>query len=227
MFQGKKYPSGEKKEWYLTKDDIIALSREYQDNENVLMLALGISVGGRWSSLVETVPEKMNFAEKRISMYETKRQHWVTRRLLKPLIPLLKDYIADYHIGATEPLFTQSYGWYAVKMSEAGRRAKLRLHVSTHILKHTFVSQALKHGVSAEIIVAQTGTDWETLKKHYTAEDEAKGDHELQGEKYDVQPFPEWYAELMPFFRAAYERIKSEGISNGFRARLIEPEQSI
>ena len=153
-------------------------------------------------------------------MYEPKRQEFKSRLVIKPVMDLIHRYIDDYQIQPKEPLFLHEYDFYLRSMKEAGKRVGIHKTISTHILKHTFVTQAHRHGVSAENIVEQTGTDWETLKKHYRARDEKKMRHELLGESMDIIPFPKWLEGLIPFFNSAYERIKKSGIQNGVRARL-------
>ena len=153
-------------------------------------------------------------------MYETKSQKFNSRLITRPIMDLVHHYIKDYNIQPTEQLFPHEYDWYLRSMKEAGRRCNLRKTISTHILKHTSVTQAHRHGISAENIVEQTGTDWETLKKHYRARDDAKMRHEYLGEKIDIIPYIVWLQGLIPYFQAAYERIKKSGIQNGVRARL-------
>jgi integrase len=220
IFKGKKYPKGGKREWFFDDEDIIGMCGAIEDNETLMMLGLGIIKGGRFSALVLGKPEQINEKDLIMLDYETKRKDYVPRFILKPLMELLQRYIRDYDIKPDEPLFTQGYDWFLNSMKGYARKAGIQKNVSTHILKHTFVTQAHRHGVSAEIIVEQTGTDWETLKQHYRARDEKKSRHELLGEKYDVVPFPLWFAGLMPYFTEAYERIKRSGIADGMRGRI-------
>lgn len=219
MFKGKKYPKGGKIQWYLTDDDIITLTQNYTDNECLLMTLFGVNVGGRWSSLVTLKPSDLDHTEKAAVMYEQKVKHVTYRYIYKPIYELIQRYIKEYNVQPDERLFTQSYDWYLRKMKEAGKN-KITKTMGTHILKHTFVTQAHAHGVSAEIIVQQTGTDWGTLTKHYKGGDEAKAKHEIQGEKYDIVAFPDWLNSLMPHFTAAYDRIKRSGVIDGVRGRI-------
>lgn len=218
-FQGKKYPKGAKLEWYLEDNDLFGLCTAYTDNENLLITLLGINIGGRWSSLVLVKPQDLNFVTNTVLCYEPKRKEFVPRYVLPSVMQLLRRYIDEYKIQPTDLLFTQEYNFYLTKMKQAGKIAGIPKIVSTHILKHTFVTQAHRHGVSAEIIVEQTGTDWATLIKHYRAGDEKKARHEILGEKYDVQPFPDWLSALVPYFVSAYERIRKDEISKGVTVR--------
>jgi hypothetical protein len=76
------------------------------------------------------------------------------------------------------------------------------LRNNNHVLKHTFVTQASRHGVSAENIVSQTGTELRTLEKFYRAKNEAKLRHEMQGTVYTAIPFHEWIRKLIPYSKA-------------------------
>jgi integrase len=220
LFKGKKYPKGGKREWFLEDEDIISLTTKIVDNETLLVTLLGINCGGRMSSLKKPVPQNINWKDAIISMYEPKREEYVERVLLDEVLSLFRRYIEDYNIQPSELLFTQEYDFYLNRMKAAGKDAKIPKTVSTHILKHTFVTQAHRHGVSAETIVEQTGTDWATLKTFYRAIDEKKRRHEIRGEEYEVVPFNVWLGRLVPYFEKAYERIKNEGIMNGMRGRI-------
>ena len=79
--------------------------------------------------------------------------------------------------------------------------------MTTHILKHTFVTPAHRHNVSAEMVTDQTGTEFRTLVKSYQAKDEKKIRHEMQGIAYDHVPFYEWIERLAPYFEKRYHTI--------------------
>ena len=81
--------------------------------------------------------------------------------------------MTDLDLAPKDNLFPRGYDFHFRRLRSAGRRAKLKKVISTHILKHTFVTQASRHGVSAENIVDQTGTELRTLEKFYRAKDEA------------------------------------------------------
>jgi hypothetical protein len=134
---------------------------------------------------------------------------------------LLKTYMEDLGLCPDDKVFPSSYDFHVRSLREAGRKAKLRKNVSTHILKHTFVSQARRHRVSAEVIVEMTGTELRTLEKFYTGKDEAKIRFEMQGIDYDAKPFHEWVTNLSYFFRARYNQLK--GNSTSRRVLLMPP----
>ena len=171
------------------------------------------------------IPKYINYDTGRIRMYEPKRKEYINRWLLPSIEPLLQAYVKDYHIPTDEVMFTrpENSEFYRSKMVRAGKLAQLSHHVTTHIMKHTFVSQAFKHNMTTDKIVEQTGTDWETLKKAYAAEHEALSRAEFRGEKLpETEPFREWYAKLMPTFLDNYERIKRSGIVDGVRGKIEE-----
>ena len=95
-----------------------------------------------------------------------------------------------------------------MKLKKAGRKAKLGKNISTHIMKHTFVTQANRHGVSAETIVHQTGTELRCLEKFYRATNEKKLRNEMQGTTYKTTTFYEWVRKLGILFKARYGKLK-------------------
>lgn len=218
MFHCVKHPKGSKKEWFLESEEIIRILGKFETNDCVMMFYLGIVKGARFSSLVEVKPDKMSLADWSMNDFEKKMlkkrgKAYVTRYIPEITMNLVQRYIKDYNIKGDEPLFTQSYSVYLDLFKAAGRAAGINKTISTHIMKHTFVTQAARHGVSAEVITEQTGTDWGTLETHYKALNPAKLRFELQGVVSDkaVVDFVEWIRGLHPYFVEAYERIQKHG----------------
>jgi len=224
VYKGKKFPKGKKREWFLEDEDFPPLLSQYEENETLVMTAMGIATGGRFSSLSLMKPNEINRKDLVLTAREPKVTKIYTRFLVRSVMDLIMKYIQDYNIQPDSLLFTQGYSFYLVQMKHAGKRANIPKTISTHILKHTFVTQASRHGVSAEVITEQTGTEMRTLEAHYRAKNPAKIRHELLGEKYEYVPFPEWIDSLMPFFMENYERIKRAGnVYDGMRSRLVKP----
>jgi len=220
QFKGKKFPKGKKKEWFLEEDEIIGIASKLQCNATLLLLGLGTVKGGRFSALVQGTPNNINMKDSVMLDYEPKRKQYLTRYVSRPIMKLLQDYIKDYKIKPKEKLFPHSYDYYNTNLSEAGEKAGIKKTVSTHIMKHTFVTQGSRHGVSAEIISEQTGTELRTLTAHYRAKNPKKARHELLGEQTDVVPFYEWIRGLEPYFRENYERIKKQ---DGVTRKMEKP----
>jgi len=155
------------------------------------------------------------------TMREPKVTKIYTRFIPQPVMDLIFQYIKDYAIEAEALLFTQSYSFYLSQLRSAGKRARIPKTISTHILKHTFVTQASRHKVSEGTISAQTGTELRTLFAHYRAKDTRRMRSELLGEQFEGVSFDKWIDGLVPYFRENYERIKKRGqVFDGMRSRL-------
>ena len=205
-FKYKAPPEGKKKQWFLHENEIKALAQVIEEKETLMLLFVGICVGARHQALNELRVRDVDFNDKVFQVHESKTRDYVLKFPPYAVFDLLKIYVSDF--APEDKLFPRGYGYHLKRLRTAGRKAKLKKVVSTHILKHTFVTQASRHGVSAENIVNQTGTELRTLEKFYRAKDEAKLRHEMQGTKYKAIPFHEWIKKLSPYFKARYGELK-------------------
>lgn len=201
-------PDGKKKQWFLHEEEIKKLIRVIEEEETLMLLFVGISTGGRYSALDEITVKDIDFYDKTINVHEKKTGDYVAKNPPYAIFDLLKEYIEDLNLSPEDKIFPKGYDYHLKKLGKAGKTAKLKKIVSTHILKHTFVTQARRHRVSAEVIVNQTGTELRTLEKFYTGKDEEKIRFEMQGIQYDAVPFHEWILALGYFFRARYKQLK-------------------
>jgi integrase len=203
-FKYKAPPEGKKKQWFLHEDEIKALVNVIDDKETLLLLFVGISVGARHQALNDLRVKDIDFNDKVFQVHESKTSNYLLKFPPYAVFDILKIYVTDLNLSPEDHLFPRGYDFHLRRLRSAGRRAKLKKPISTHILKHTFVTQASRHGVSAENIVDQTGTELRTLEKFYRAKDEAKLRHEMQGTEYTALPFHEWARSLSPYFKARY-----------------------
>jgi len=81
---------------------------------------------------------------------------------------------------------------------------------STHLLKHTFVSLASMHGFGLDDVSEQTGTDPDTLKKHYLGVGKRKLKGLILG-KLEYVPWYEWVEKTLdPHWRTRYQQLASK-----------------
>jgi hypothetical protein len=204
-----KLPAGKKLEWFMEEPDLIKLIHVIRRPDTLLYLYTGVTTGARHSGTVTLAPERIKTSRGEMLIYETKRKTYVPKVMPQCVIDLLNQYIIDFQFKGDQKVFPYGYAFYNRSLKAAGKNAGLTDETTTHILKHTFVSQASFHGVSLDIISKQTGTDEGTLKKYYRAEDVRRARHELRGEDYGVISFPEWVEKtLNPHFVARYKEIK-------------------
>jgi hypothetical protein len=220
-FPTKKRPKGAKRAWYLEDNEVLAVVKGIQEPDTLLLFYLGITSGGRVSSLIKVRPEQILYEQKVINMYEPKRKEYVPRFFQPETLNLLRQYIIDFGFKGNEKIFRWSEATYNDRLKKAGERVGLTKKVTTHIMKHTFVSQASKRGVSLDTVSEQTGTEPQTLKDYYMAINIKKMRAELLGEKYEVEPFGAWVKSLHPYFEKRYRELRDKAVLvNGIR--LIE-----
>lgn len=208
-FKTKTRTHGKKKLWYLEEEDLITLLPEIPCCALVCILELGCVDGARMQARLTLRPDKIIAKDNIMMYYESKIDKWVVKKIPSCVMDLIQRYIRDFNIKPKARLFPLSHYSYYEKLKKAGERAGITKTTSTHILKHTFVSQAHKHGVSAETVVEQCHTELRTLIAFYRASDEKKIDHELLGKEYDVEPFHQWIERLHKYFADRYIELLS------------------
>lgn len=209
-FKYKAPPEGKKKQWFLHDAEIKQLVTALKDDETLVLLFVGGAVGARHQALGDLLVKHIDFHDKTIQVHESKTGDYVTKYPPFCIFDMLLKFIDDRRLQPEDKVFPRGYSFHLKKLKQAGKQAKLKKTVTTHILKHTFVTQARRHRVSAEVIVEMTGTELRTLEKFYTGKDEAKIRFEMQGTEYTATPFHEWYASLSYFFRARYFQIRKK-----------------
>ena len=203
-------PEGKKKQWFLHTQEIEKLLPHIRTKETLTLFFLGISTGARHSGLMEITVDKIDFNDKVIQVHEPKVQSYVLKYPPFPVMEFLKKYVEDMKLSSNEKIFPHSYHWHLYQLKKAGKEAGLKKKITTHILKHTFVTQAQRHGVSGDTVSDQCGTELRCLVKFYRAKDESRLRHETQGRTYKFKPFHVWINELSYHFRTRYGELKNE-----------------
>lgn len=201
-------PEGKKKQWFLHTSELKALARVINDPEVLLKVLLGVTTGARNSGLSSVTVQRCDFEHNSVEVYEQKVRTHVLKFPPFQVMQLLKQYIEDMGFKPSDKIFPSGYCKFNSELKALGEEAKLTKTVTTHILKHTFVSQAHLHGVSGSTIANQTGTEHRCLVKFYRAESEGLLRSEMQGVKYDVKPFYVWAAQIALLFKDQYEKIR-------------------
>lgn len=207
---------GKNKAWFLEEPHLIAMINAIDRPDVLVETWIGFVSGGRASSITEIRPQDILYEDHQISMYEPKRKQYVIRDFDIGTLHLLRQYIADLNFKPSQYLFSGSsplarYTYLLKWCRIFGKIAKIPKKVSTHILKHTFVTQASRHGVGLETVSDQTGTDPTTLKDWYKAEDVAKKRHQLFGEPYTFEPFGDFLKRMLKdYVLPRYEQIRGK-----------------
>lgn len=206
-FKGKKPPQGKHRQWFLHDHEIKELVSKVEDKDTLLFIELGIATGARASALLRIRVEWIDFHSKTIKVFEPKVKTYAYKYPPYCVFELLRTYIEEKNLKPKDRVFPRNYDFYVKAMKEAGEKANLKKTITTHILKHTYVSQAHAHGVSAETVVEQVKTELRTLMKYYQAKNEAKMRAEMQGSKFEHIPFHQWLGTLSYFFKARYQEL--------------------
>jgi len=210
-FVGHKRPPGGKKEWFLHDKENVDLCNNIEKPDVLVYDFAGQTWGARSSGMLATKVSDVHFEDHSITVYEPKTKQFVSKYPPIPFFKLLAKYVKDFDLQPKDPLFPNSYGYYNDRLGKAGEKAGLKKTVSTHILKHTFVSQGHRHNLSKETVIEMTGTEDRTLKKYYLSVSEKKIRHETQGIPLDTIPFYEWVAWLYPYFEQRYDELINSG----------------
>lgn len=219
-FKTKKRKPGAKRHWYLSNEDIVAIVQHIEEADTLLMFYEGIATGARESGLTTTRPDQINYGESILQIYERKTKQWVDKYVPRFLLDLIVRYIGHFQIPDTERLYKRSYNVYLRRLKKAGKTSGVKHTASTHIMKHTFVTQACNRDVSLEVVSQQCGTEPKTLQDYYFGVKTEKMRHELLGETYTPEPFPVWLEKLHEHFAKRFEEIKDNSIMTAGGIRL-------
>jgi len=204
-----KRPKGRKLTHYINDEQTYRVIDCISDLDTLVYAKIQMECGARFSAMRRIRPSDIDDKLNIINFYEPKVQKPVPRYFQPETIQILKDYIRYRGIKSDERIFQHEMSYYNKHLREAGKKAGLPFKLTTHILKHTFVSQAGYHLVPMQIVSAQSGTDPNTLKEFYAGLEQKAFQHYIQGIKIDIKPYDEWLKELQPIWRYRYDYLKS------------------
>lgn len=233
----------QKRGWYLEETELIRFIYGINEIDTLVLARMGFEGGGRFSSTSETATDKIAFDMNMVEMYEPKVRQYEERYFVDCTMQFLRQYIRDFNIIGK--LFRSGYDEYEKRFLMAGQRAglfrytgehetrevrkkgkrilwKIALHegkkTSSHLLKHTFVSLSSMHGFGLDDVSEQTGTDPDTLKKHYLGVGKKKLKGLILG-KLEYVPWYEWIPKVLhPHWQKRYEQLKGEAVKvDGFQ----------
>lgn len=201
---------------FFNDGDIEKVVPEIKKNDLLLMFLQGIVKGARFASLADSeFQHYKKDAEGDIWShdFERKIKKEVIRAIPETVYDLLKQYVQHYKISAKQKLFPRHYATYINELRNlclnAGGDLKALAETEgfgLHMFKRTYINQAKAHGVSADTIVAQTGTQLRTLEQYYIKKDEAKIKAEMLGKKQKIIPFHIWINDVVKLFEKQFQK---------------------
>jgi hypothetical protein len=218
-----------KKEHYLREEQIISLlggedGKGVGINEiDTLMFFTIQTLGGARESSVYLVQRndiKDVYIAMREPKLEAKGKAEVERFYDPKIIQLLIDY-CNYAKIESGHLFKFQKRDFNKRLRRASKecgifflnlKGEKRL-LTSHVLKHTFVTQASTHGWTSEAIEDQTGTEWRNLKLYYRGEHSQAAKLAVLGEKALGQiSWKEWIdSTIYPAIKRRYDFLIAEG----------------
>lgn len=215
VYRGIKYEKGKKKLHFLHTSNI-KKAVDHTASIDLLMYQLkALLTGGRHSCIELTQPKDFNFKDNEVMETEPKIGKTFIRYLDPHGSSLLKRYIGDFHFKRDDYIFRPDlsrgrggsfYTYINEELKKIGEAIGLKFAYTTHILKHTFVTQSARHGISGDSIVLQVNTEWRTLDSYYKAENPQRLKHEYFGAEKTVKlTMHTWLKEICEIFGARYD----------------------
>lgn len=217
----------QRKQWFLRKEDLLKIGEIVEEPDVLLLILLGVQFGARMSSLKQIQVGDIDFDLKMASTYEPKVKKSVNRFISPKTCEILKDFIQRYDLKKTDRLFYWSNTTYLNRLQKYGKAIRLEFPFGTHVLKHTFVTQASKGGVSMHYVSEQAGTDPGTLKQFYLSIDPRSMRRQLFDEHDPTfESYGQWIGEIAEAYAKRYEEIKDHAIrEDGIKVGGREPKK--
>ena len=205
--KGLQREAGQKKKWYLSTEDIIQVAGVIREVDTLLLTLLGILFGGRFSGLSELKVEDIDYEAEVIDLYEPKVKKRIEKLLpTRKVLDLVAMYIEDFKI--TDKLFKWDIDEFNKRLKLASKEAGLPFEMTTHILKHTAITQMSLHGVDIDVTEDYVGTEARTIKAFYRGGGEKKIRAQIRGEAFEFEPWNKYVERLLPYFEERYSYLK-------------------
>ena len=192
-----------RREWYLKTEEIPRLIEKINELDTLIFARKCLEDGSRPIATAgkrfkdgRPIPKILRFTKDKIlkdrnaiQRYETKKKTYALAKYQPETISMILRYCRDMGVGETEDVLPRNQITYSSRIKSAGKKAGIpvlkRKGFGAYAFRHTMATQALKHGVSIEVVANQGA--WETMeiiKKYYAGLDEEKQDFEL----LDIKP---------------------------------------
>ena len=206
--KGLKREKGRKKHWYLEEDEIIKVVNCINEPDTLVLTYLGFLIGGRFSALHGLTDAQIHRKEQFLMLYEPKVRRTIEKDLFDFSLEFLWQYIIDFNIKGR--LFHWNLAEYNERLKKASIDAGLpqAKWMTTHILKHTCVTQMSLHGIDIDVISEYIGTDPKTLMDFYRGGGREKIRSQILDLPRKQETWKQFIQRLHPFFVARYNHIK-------------------
>ncbi len=154
---------------YLTQNEIRAILSVLHDEENRLLFLLGLDLGARVSEIADLTWDRINWANKFVTLHDFKKKAWRTCTVSPDAFELLKTRRKTVDERKEKLVFPMSHKTFNRRIKEWAKKAGIERRVRWHTLRHTYVVQARRVGRDWNEIAQQTGDTLSTLVQTYGA----------------------------------------------------------
>jgi hypothetical protein len=205
--KGLKREAGRKRYWYLEEQEIIQVVNVINEPDTLEFFYLGILLGGRGNAVLAIHVGNVHRQAQCLDIYETKVHRTIEKDLFDFSLEFLWQYIIDFDLK--DRLFSLDLDTINDRLIKASIEAGLpkQKWITTHMLKHTTVTQMGLHGVDIDVISDYVGTDPDTLMKFYRGGGREKIRAQILDLPRTQKTWKEFVKELHPYFVARYKAI--------------------
>jgi integrase len=230
----------QKKHFYLEEPEMIGVCNHLPTPDSVVLEYGGILMGGRFSSLGGTKNRKhlglkvgdIHRQSGFLTLKEIKVGETVEKDLFDFTLEFLWQYIIDYGIadnkpevikrtGAAGKLFSWDLDEYNEIFTAASKEAGLpeNKYMTSHMLKHTCITQMGLHGIDIDVISDYVGTDAGTIMKFYRGGGRDKIRSQILDLPRKQETWKQFVQRIHPYFVARYRYLKEHGVATSFGAK--------
>lgn len=223
--KGLKREAGRKRYWYLEQDEIILAVNHINEPDTLLFFYLGILLGGRGNAVRNMLVANIHRQAQSLTIRETKIGKTVEKDLFDFSLEFLWQYVIDFdlkdrvfHHVDLETLNER----LSLASVEAGLPPQKR--ITSHMLKHTTVTQMGLHGVDIDVISDYVETDPQTLMDFYRGGGREKIRAQILDLPRTQETWKQFVQKIHPYFVARYKAILPYAQKvDGFRTHRGEP----
>lgn len=230
----------QKKHFYLEDAEIISVATALPTPDALMLDYCGTLMGGRFSSFGGTDNRKslglkvgdIHRQALFLTLKEVKVGETVEKDLFDFTLDLIWQYVIDYGIADNNPelakrtggagkLFSWDLEVYNRIFGETSRAVGLPENktMTSHMLKHTCITQMGLHGIDIDVISDYVGTDADTIMKYYRGGGREKIRSQILDLPRKQETWKQFVQRIHPYFEARYRQLRDQGTATIFGAK--------
>jgi hypothetical protein len=203
-----KREAGRKRYWYLEQDEIILTVNRINELDTLMFFYLGILLGGRGNAVRNMLVANIHRQAQSLTIRETKIGKTVEKDLFDFSLEYLWQYVIDFDLK--NRVFHVALETLNERLSLASIEAGLppEKRITSHMLKHTTVTQMSLHGVDIDVISDYVETDPQTLMDFYRGGGRDKIRAQILDLPRTQETWKQFVQKIHPYFVARYNVLK-------------------